>query len=126
MAAAGQRHKHKSKPISSKVVTSIIDGLKQIYFHKVRGLGLGWLVGLGSAYAMHAWNAHACHPFDTFNTQFRWEPLVQQYTVVLLIRWPTMLCLLHVRGRQTGALGVLLLCNLCGCALWWCSWWYSW
>jgi hypothetical protein len=35
-AAAQQRHKHGRKPISQKVVTSIIDGLKQIYFHKVR------------------------------------------------------------------------------------------
>jgi hypothetical protein len=40
MAAAGQRHKHKTKPISAKVVTSIIDGLKQIYFHKVCVCGL--------------------------------------------------------------------------------------
>jgi hypothetical protein len=34
--AAAHRHKHGRKPISQKVVTSIIDGLKQIYFHKVR------------------------------------------------------------------------------------------
>jgi hypothetical protein len=33
--AAAHRHKHGRKPISQKVVTSIIDGLKQIYFHKV-------------------------------------------------------------------------------------------
>jgi hypothetical protein len=37
MAAAGQqRHKHGRKPVPQKVVTSIIDGLKQVYFHKVR------------------------------------------------------------------------------------------
>lgn len=35
-AAAQQRHKHGRKPFPHKVVTSIIDGLKQIYFHKVR------------------------------------------------------------------------------------------
>lgn len=30
------RHKHHGrKPLPQKVVTSIIDGLKQIYFHKV-------------------------------------------------------------------------------------------
>lgn len=34
-AAAAHRHKHGRKAISTKVVTSIIDGLKQIYFHKV-------------------------------------------------------------------------------------------
>lgn len=34
-AAAVHRHKHGRKTIPSKVVTSIIDGLKQIYFHKV-------------------------------------------------------------------------------------------
>lgn len=39
-AAAGHRHKHGRKPIPAKVVTSIIDGLKQVYFHKVCG-GVG-------------------------------------------------------------------------------------
>jgi len=38
-AAAGHhRHKNARKPINQKVVTSIIDGLKQIYFHKVKQL----------------------------------------------------------------------------------------
>jgi hypothetical protein len=36
-AAAGgsRRHVARNKPLPQKVVTSIIDGLKQIYFHKV-------------------------------------------------------------------------------------------
>jgi hypothetical protein len=39
--------KRRTKVVSAKVVTSIIDGLKQIYFNKVGGwVGVGACVGV--------------------------------------------------------------------------------